>query len=71
VVVYPNPSNGAFNISVGKDKLDSPTRLLNAVGKEVWQGMQTEVRTTNLPAGIYFLHTTVAGKTNITKIAIQ
>ena len=22
VVVYPNPSNGAFAISVGKDKLD-------------------------------------------------
>ncbi|TAE04875.1 MAG: T9SS C-terminal target domain-containing protein [Bacteroidetes bacterium] len=58
-------------MSVGKDKLDLPARLLNAVGKEVWQGMQTEVRTTGLPAGVYFLHTTVAGKTNITKVVIQ
>jgi hypothetical protein len=69
--VYPNPNNGTFTISVGKDKLESPARLLDAVGKEVWRGVQTEVRTTGLPAGIYFLHTTVAGKTKITKVVIQ
>jgi Secretion system C-terminal sorting domain len=71
VVVYPNPNNGKFTISVGKDKLDSPARLLNAVGKEVWRGMQTEVRTTGLPTGVYFLHTIVAGKTKITKVVIM
>ncbi|TAE13926.1 MAG: BspA family leucine-rich repeat surface protein [Bacteroidetes bacterium] len=70
VIVYPNPNNGTFNISVGKDALDLPARLLNAVSKEVWQGVQTEVVTTNLPTGVYFLHTTVAGKTNITKVVI-
>jgi Concanavalin A-like lectin/glucanases superfamily/FG-GAP repeat/Secretion system C-terminal sorting domain len=70
VVVYPNPNNGTFTVSVGKDKLDSPARLLNAVGKEVWRGVQTDVKT-NLPAGIYFLHTTVAGKTKITKVVIE
>jgi hypothetical protein len=69
--VYPNPNNGTFTISVGKNKLDSPARLLNAVGKEVWRGVQNEVRTTNLPTGVYFLHTVVAGKTNITKIVIK
>jgi hypothetical protein len=71
IAVYPNPNNGTFTISVGKDKLDSPARLLNAVGKEVWRGKQTEVRTTNLPTGMYFLHTTGAGKSKITKIMIE
>jgi Secretion system C-terminal sorting domain len=69
--VYPNPNNGAFTISVGKNKLDLPARLLNAQGKEVWRGMQTEVRTTGLPTGMYFLQTTVAGKTKVTKVVIE
>jgi hypothetical protein len=69
--IYPNPSNGTFTISVGKEQLESPARLLNAQGKEVWSGTQTEVHANNLPAGIYFLHTTVAGKTKITKVIIE
>jgi hypothetical protein len=76
--VYPNPSNGTFTISVGKDKLDAPARLLNAQGTVVatsvttsQNGEATKVATTGLPAGIYFLHTTVAGKTKITKIIIE
>jgi hypothetical protein len=73
VVVYPNPSNGTFSISVGKDKLDSPARLLNAQGVE--NPLTTEGGTykvsANLPAGTYFLHTTVAGKTKITKVIIK
>lgn len=73
VVVYPNPSNGTFSISVGKDKLDLPARLLNAQGIEsplIPEGGIYKV-SANLPAGIYFLHTTVAGKTNITKVVIE
>lgn len=69
--VYPNPNKGAFTISVGKDKLDSPARLLNAQGKEVWRGMQTEVSTKDLPTGMYFLQTTVAGKAKVTKVVIE
>ena len=72
--VYPNPNNGTFSISVGKGKLDSPARLLNAQGAAVWKGAlgteKTEVKAI-LPAGLYFLHTTVAGKTKITKIIIE
>jgi hypothetical protein len=69
--VYPNPNKGAFTISVGKDKLNSPARLLNAQGKEVWRGMQTEVSTKDLPTGMYFLQTTVAGKAKVTKVVIE
>ena len=70
VKIYPNPNNGTFTVLVGKGKLDLPARLLNAQGVEVWRGIQTEVKT-NLPAGMYFLHTTVAGKTKVTKVVIQ
>ena len=69
--VYPNPNSGTFTISVGKEKLDSPARLLNAQGSEVWQGIATKVATTALPAGMYFLHTTVAGKVKVTKVVVQ
>ncbi len=69
-MVYPNPNNGTFTISVGKDKLDLPARLLNVQGVEVWRGVQTEVKT-NLPAGMYFLHTIVAGKAKITKVIVN
>jgi hypothetical protein len=75
VKVYPNPSNGTFMVVCGTqttaNELDSPARLLNAQGVEVWKGTQTEVRTTGLPTGMYFLHTTVAGKTKITKVVIE
>ncbi len=74
VLVYPNPNNGTFKVVCGTqttaDKLDLPARLLNAQGVEVWRSMQTEVKT-NLPAGVYFLHTVVAGKTKVTKVVIQ
>ena len=72
--VYPNPNNGTFKVVCGTqttaDKLDLPARLLNAQGVEVWRGIQTEVKT-NLPAGMYFLHTTVAGKNRVTKVIIE
>jgi hypothetical protein len=69
--IYPNPSNGTFTISVGKEQLESPARLLNAQGKEVWSGTQTEVHANNLPAGIYFLHLTQGGKMHIKKIVVK
>ena len=78
LAVYPNPNNGTFKVVCGTqttaDKLDLPARLLNAQGTEVWKGdlpnAQTEVKT-NLPAGVYFLHTTVAGKVKVTKVIIE
>ncbi|TAE09956.1 MAG: T9SS C-terminal target domain-containing protein, partial [Bacteroidetes bacterium] len=78
IEVYPNPNNGTFSISVGKNKLDSPAYLLNAQGTVVatpvatgQNSEATKFTTTGLPAGVYFLYTTVAGKTKITKIVIQ
>ena len=68
VVVYPNPNNGTFTVS-GVDTRRA-LYLLNAQGVEVWRGSQTKVKM-NLPVGMYFLHTTVAGKTKITKVVIE
>jgi hypothetical protein len=76
VKVYPNPSQDYFIISTGKDKLDS-ARLLNAQGTVVATSVATDaneatkVATTGLPSGVYFLHTTVAGKKKITKVVVE
>ncbi len=73
VVVYPNPNNGTFTINVGKDELDLPARLFNAQGIEsplTPEGGMYKV-SNNLPAGVYFLHTVMAGKIKVTKIIIQ
>jgi hypothetical protein len=77
VVVYPNPNNGTFIVQT-KHASSLPARLLNAQGTVVATSVATsqnseatKVATTGLPAGIYFLHTTVAGKARITKIIIE
>jgi hypothetical protein len=71
--VYPNPNNGTFTISVGKEDLDLPARLLNPQGVE--SPLTSEGGTyrvgKDLPSGVYFLHTTVAGKTKITKVVVS
>jgi uncharacterized repeat protein (TIGR03803 family) len=71
--VYPNPNNGTFTISVGKEDLDLPARLLNAKGVE--SPLTSEGGTyrvgKDLPSGVYFLHTTVAGKAKVTKIVVS
>jgi trimeric autotransporter adhesin len=73
--VYPNPSKGVFTIAVGKSVTTSSARLLNAQGVQVWAGKlqeaQTTVYATNLPTGMYFLHTVVAGKAKVTKMVIE
>ena len=77
VVVYPNPNNGMFTISVSKDKLDLPACLFNAQGIEIPitispSGSEASIFLSGQRAsGVYFLHTVVAGKAKVTKIVIQ
>jgi hypothetical protein len=67
--IYPNPSNGDFTVQAGKEV---SARLLDAQGKQVWAGKAENGKiNVSLPAGVYFLHTTVAGKTQITKVVIE
>ena len=58
-VVYPNPNNGDFTISVtGLDKTPS-VEIYNAIGKLVYSDVLTTEKNTfntNLAAGIYFIN---------------
>ncbi len=72
--VYPNPSNGKFTIALGKTSGVSSAYLLNTQGVEVWRGNLPTEKTTvdvSLPAGMYFLHTAVAGKAKVTKVVVE
>jgi hypothetical protein len=71
--VYPNPNKGNFTVELGKINQIATARLLNAQGKEVWSSQMkaTTQITTNLPAGVYFLHTIRAGKIKVVKVIIE
>ena len=64
-VVYPNPNNGEFTISVtGLNKTPS-VEIYNTIGKLVYKDVLTAEKNnfnTNLAAGIYFLNIIENGK---------
>lgn len=58
--VYPNPSKNTFNISLGNQSLFNKSySVYNMLGKEILKGkitsLTTEISTSNLPQGNYFL----------------
>jgi hypothetical protein len=67
--VYPNPNKGTFMVETGRRPISA--RLLDVYGRQVWAGeIKNSKIATNVPEGIYFLHTTRADKVKIFKIVI-
>ncbi len=79
VVVYPNPSKGVFTISTQSPLTPEggKVRLFNVQGIEVpfkMEGNKITISPLGLgafPAGVYFLHTVVAGKAKVTKVVVE
>lgn len=64
-VVYPNPNNGEFTISLTGSEKNPSVEIYNTIGKLVYQDVLTAEKTTfntNLAAGIYFINLIDNGK---------
>jgi hypothetical protein len=62
VKVYPNPSNGVFNVKTDKISGNLNLRLVDMAGKSLWKGSYSTFNQTlytldftYLPAGVYVL----------------
>jgi Secretion system C-terminal sorting domain len=80
IKVFPNPSQGIFNLTLSNTKLgDVNIRLYNVLGSEVKnfqfvkidQTFQTELNVGNLTKGIYFLYIRTKEGSAIRKISID
>ena len=59
VSVYPNPSNGKFQVSCPKSQV-STLEIFNVMGEKFYSSTQSEIDISSQPNGIYFLR----GKTS-------
>lgn len=59
ISIYPNPSNGKFQISVGnlQQSENFNLEIFNIEGKQIYQSINSnsEIELSNQPKGIYFL----------------
>lgn len=75
--LYPNPSNGKFNIRVSEDLIDSKLEIFNTLGQEVNDGviLNSGLNTINLEnqlsTGVYFIKVSKEGKESTQKIVIE
>ncbi|HEY1038698.1 MAG TPA: endonuclease, partial [Bacteroidia bacterium] len=70
--VYPNPSNGTFQVNSGKDNTGMDVAIYNALGQEQYHSMYTGEVNTGLAPGVYFLRLTLAdGKMIIQKLIVE
>jgi hypothetical protein len=74
LVVYPNPTNGAFNITMPEILEDGNLTIYNIAGEKIYtdtvSGKYKTVRT-ELSKGMYFVHVSTANKTWTTKIVSE
>jgi hypothetical protein len=73
MMVYPNPSNGLFNI-VSEGSANVSLEVYNLTGGLVTSTIFTQNYTLDLSKfskGVYFLHLNAEGKTQITKLIVQ
>ena len=71
-LVYPNPSNGSFNLNLGKGQWD--VKVYDITGRKVYESRMEGRSVLDLgqcQKGLYFLKVTGDGKTLTTKIMIQ
>ncbi len=74
IVIYPNPSNGSFNINPGN--VDNPysVEIFSFTGQKVFEKQNTtfpEVSVRNLPTGIYIIKIIKGEKTVFKKVIIN
>jgi hypothetical protein len=73
MMVYPNPSNGLFNI-VSESNATVSLEVYNLTGGLVTSSVFTQnfkLDLSKFSKGVYFLHLTAEGKTQITKLIVE
>jgi hypothetical protein len=73
MMVYPNPSNGLFHI-ISEGNAEVSLEVYNLTGGLVTSSVFTQNHTLDLSKfskGVYFLHLTAEGKTQITKLIVE
>ncbi|MCY7410603.1 MAG: T9SS type A sorting domain-containing protein [Chitinophagales bacterium] len=79
ISVYPNPSSGAIKISIDLRRtidediailiIDLAERVLDSFNESISEGkLEKEISIAKLPAGLYFIQTTIAGVTYRSKV---
>ncbi|MEN2413558.1 endonuclease [Flavobacterium mesophilum] len=74
ISIYPNPSDGNFNITLGNSGLPYSIEILSFSGQKVFEQQNTtssEVSAQNLSSGIYFVKITTKEKTVFKKVIIK
>ncbi|MBN2669887.1 MAG: S8 family serine peptidase [Bacteroidales bacterium] len=75
IQIYPNPSNGTFNIQIEKNSKATNISIYNMSGAEVFNATQTEstkkYNLSNLPAGVYVAKISNQSNTVTRKIVIE
>ena len=73
--IYPNPSKGVFTVQLPNDIEVRNLEIYNTVGKVVFQqklsSSREEIRTSNLPTGVYLVKISSSSGAVINKLVIQ
>jgi len=74
IVIYPNPSDGNFNIEFGNSNIPYSIEIISFSGQKVFEkqnAASSEVSVQNLPSGIYIIKIIKGEKTSFKKIIIN
>ena len=76
IKIYPNPSNGKFNIELAKSLNDANISISNMTGKNIYSknissSSKHEIDLRSYSKGVYFIQFNIEGKTLVSKIVIK
>jgi len=74
IVIYPNPSDGNFNIEFGNSNIPYSIEIISFSGQKVFEkqnAASSEISVQNLPSGIYIIKIIKGEKTSFKKIIIN